>query len=120
MIKVLLVDDDASTLTYLAKALEKYCCQVFVANSGERGIALVQKKNPDIVLLDYRMDTMNGLETLKGMRKINPDIKVNILTMEKSKEVEALALKEGARNYLHKPVNLDDLASLIIQQMHER
>ncbi|HCK98992.1 MAG TPA: two-component system response regulator [Candidatus Marinimicrobia bacterium] len=108
-LSVLLIDDDASHREVLCGFLEKLGCQVDSHESGEKGIAALKNRYVDIVITDFRMSGMNGLDVLKQVKDINSEIQVIILTAYGTIEDSVEAMKNGAWDYLSKPVDLNEL-----------
>jgi len=75
-IKVLLVDDDESFLTIVTKTIESWGYDTIPVSSGREAINVVKKGDAGIIILDYKMPDMDGLATLKEIRKINSEIPV--------------------------------------------
>lgn len=101
---ILVVDDEPGMLRYMKTMLELDAYKVATANNGNSAVEQVgQGNHPDLVLLDLVMPGIDGLQTLKKLRLIEPELKVIMLSCvaETSKVVEAMRL--GAHNYLTKP-----------------
>lgn len=79
------------------------------AGSGEEGIELATTLQPDIILLDIKMPGMNGLDTLSRLRELENEIPVLMLSMSRDEEDLARALRDGARGYLLKDMDPDEL-----------
>lgn len=112
---VLIVDDEEEFATTLAKRMATRGLEADVAFSGDEALKQVEAKKYDAVLLDLAMPGMDGIETLKGMLNINPDLQIIMLTgaATVSKGVEAVKL--GAFEFLEKPVKLEALVDTIAQ-----
>ncbi len=108
-LSVLLIDDDASHREVLSGFLKKLGCPVNSYESGEKGIAALKNQYVDVVITDFRMSGMNGLDVLKQVKDINSEIQVIILTAYGTIEDSVEAMKNGAWDYLSKPVDLDEL-----------
>jgi len=108
-LSVLLIDDDASHREVLGGFMAKLGCRVESHESGEKGIAALKNRYVDLVITDFRMPGMNGLEVLKQVKDINSEIQVIILTAYGTIEDSVEAMKNGAWDYLSKPVDLDEL-----------
>jgi len=78
--KVLLVDDEKDILTIMGKRIKDWGYDLIKASSGGEAIEALKSQNPDIVVLDYVMPTMDGLNTLKEMRKFNKTVPVIMFT----------------------------------------
>ncbi|MFH1574094.1 MAG: response regulator [Acidobacteriota bacterium] len=107
--KVLLVDDERDFIDVLTKRLRKRKLDLRVALSGEEAVRAVQEKPVDVVVLDMRMPGMDGLQTLREIKCMNPMIEVIMLTGHANVEAAVEGLELGAFDYLMKPVEFDEL-----------
>lgn len=112
-IKTLLVDDELEFLELLRKRLAKRNVEVVAVDSGEEGIRAISEDNFDVVILDVKMPGMNGIEALRKIKQIAPDIEVIILSGHADMEYVDQGLELGAYDYLVKPVAFNDLLSKI-------
>lgn len=119
MPKLLIVDDEIDVRDFAANFFRKRKINCFTAASGEEALDLVDKENPDLVLLDIKMDGIDGIETLKRLREKNSNIKVIMVTGRKPDDQEAFdKCKEcGATNYIHKPLELDELERIVMKAL---
>lgn len=109
-LRVLLIDDHALVRRGLEELLQSRGIEVIgSAGSGEEGIELASRLQPDIILLDIKMPGMNGLDTLTKLRELENEIPVLMLSMSRDEEDLARALREGARGYLLKDMDPDEL-----------
>ena len=101
--KITLVDDDRNILTSVSMALEAegYAVQSFP--DGEKAYAVMEKDMPDLAVLDIKMPRMDGMELLKKLRAIAPDLPVIFLTSKDEEIDEIVGLKMGADDYMTKP-----------------
>jgi two-component system NtrC family response regulator len=106
---VVVIDDDSAQREILSGFLKKEGCQVFACESGEKGVQEIEKRYVDVVITDFRMPGMNGLEVLKQVKQLNPEIQVIILTAYGTVEDAVTAMQTGAWDYLSKPVDLEEL-----------
>jgi len=106
---VLLVDDEKEFLETLLKRLRKRRIKVTGANSGEEAIKIVKETPPDVVVLDVRMQGMDGIQTLAEIKKIRPAIEVIMLTGHANLDVAVEGMDLGAFDYLMKPTDVDEL-----------
>jgi DNA-binding NtrC family response regulator len=106
---VLLVDDEKDFLDVLAKRLRKRKLRPVVANSGEEAIRAIQGGAVDVVVLDMRMPGLDGLQTLKEIKRINPVVEVIMLTGHANVDTAVKGMELGAFDYLMKPVDIDEL-----------
>ena len=111
--KVLLVDDEVVFTTNMGKLLTNRGYKVTAANSGDAAIQALEKENFDVVVLDLKMPGMDGLATLKEIKKLGLFTETLILTGHGSIDTALEAIKLGAYDYLTKPCEIDDLVGKI-------
>src|SRR6266568_4256793 len=116
---ILVVDDDPDIREVLKDRLESLGYRVLLAATGAEGLELLEKQNPQVVLLDIEMPAMSGLEVLKEIRKRELDITVVMITAYGTIERAVEAMKEGAYDFIPKPFEPDHVA-LIVQKALER
>ncbi|HMK33753.1 MAG TPA: response regulator [Desulfomonilaceae bacterium] len=107
--KVLLVDDEAEFLETLVKRLRKRKLDVSAVTSGKEALDSLRESSVDVVVLDVKMPDMDGIETLKEIKKIRPSVEVIMLTGHASIEVAMQGMELGAFDYLMKPMDIDEL-----------
>jgi len=106
---VLLVDDEVEFLETLEKRLRKRNIGVKVATSGEEALEVLGSESPDVVVLDVKMPGMDGIETLREIKRRKPLVEVVMLTGHANVEVVIQGMEMGAFDYLMKPVDIDEL-----------
>lgn len=111
-IKVLLVDDEARFRETTCRILGKRGFVTVTAGNGEEAIRMIDEE-PDVIVLDIRMPGMDGLQALREIKRISPDIPVIILTGHGDLSSALEFLDEGAHDYLKKPCDIDILSSKI-------
>jgi nitrogen regulation protein NR(I) len=111
--KLLIIDDEANVLYSLQTGLEADDLTVVTAKTGKRGLALVPKENPDVVIVDVRLPDMTGLEVFDRIKEIDPRVPVIVITAFAATETAIEAMKRGAFEYLLKPVDLHHLREVI-------
>ncbi len=119
---VLVVDDDQAVCASMEDFLSEKGYRVSVAYDGDTAVQMTWENNFDIMLIDMNLPPLNGLETYISIRDIRPDAVVIIITGY-SKEMGSLvqqALRENAYTCLEKPVNMDELSSLLEQIKEQR
>ena len=108
-VDILVVDDDISHCTILQALLRGWGYRVALAHNGVQALEQVRQQVFDLVLCDIRMAEMDGIETLKEIKTLNPSIPVLIMTAYSSVDTAVEALKSGALDYLIKPLDFDKL-----------
>ena len=118
-IRILVVDDEASQRELVSGYLKKQGYQVLAAGGGEQALEIFRREPMELILTDQRMPDLSGLELLKAVRSINPEIQVIVMTAYGNVETAVEAMRDGAADYLTKPLNLDELRQKI-QRIVER
>ena len=106
---VLLVDDELEFLETLVKRLTKRGLNISTAKSGKDALKIIGGKGIDVAVLDVRMPGMDGIQTLREIKKIDPLMEVIMLTGHASVEVAIEGMELGAFDYLMKPADIDEL-----------
>lgn len=117
--KILIVDDEESILAVMKSGLEKHDRRytIYTATNGVDALKLMQKQRFRLVVTDYRMERMNGLELLKAIRVLQPEARVILVTAYGSDVIETEAQRLQAYRYLVKPVNLNVLRRIVDEAM---
>ncbi|MBU0528164.1 sigma-54 dependent transcriptional regulator, partial [bacterium] len=116
---ILLIDDEPAQITSIKSFLKRRDYTVSSANSGPDGINIVKDGNIDLVFTDYRMPEMNGLEVVQSIKEINPVLPVVVITAFSDIKDAVQVMKEGAFDYLSKPIQLDEL-EILVKKAQER
>ena len=116
-IKLLLVDDEVGYLEVLSKRLTRRGFEVTTASSGAEAIRAARRWDFDVAVVDLKMEDMDGIEVLKMLKKMVPDLHVIILTGHGSERAAREGIAQGAFDYLIKPVGLDPLIVRICAAM---
>ena len=109
--RVLLVDDEQDFVEMLSLRLKEVEEKVTVAYSGKECLETLKNKEIDVVILDIKMPGMDGMETLREIKKRFPLVEVIMLTGHGSTETAVEGMKMGAFDYLMKPADFDDLTA---------
>ena len=111
--RLLLVDDEESYVNVLSKRMTKRNFEVSSAFSGAQAIRLLRKQDFDAVVLDLKMEDMDGIEVLKILKTMAPELPVIMLTGHGSETAAREGITFGAFDYLTKPCDLDELIEKI-------
>jgi two-component system response regulator HydG len=114
---VLVVDDDSAHRTMLRTLIDGWGYAVSEADDGSTAIEKIKETAFDLVLMDVRMVKISGLEALETIKALNPAIPVIIMTAYSSVETAVKALKQGAHDYLTKPLDFDKMRLTIDRAM---
>jgi two-component system response regulator AtoC len=109
MSKVLVVDDDRSICETLKLYLTEEGYEVHTALTGTEGLNKVVEVSPDVVILDIRLPDINGFTVLEDLKKDDESTKVIMITAHHDMDTAINAMKEGAFDYIHKPIDVDEL-----------
>ncbi|MFH1861177.1 MAG: sigma-54 dependent transcriptional regulator, partial [bacterium] len=107
--KILVVDDDISIVRSMRRVLETGGYRVESANTGEKALKMFQNSRYDLVLLDIRLGSIDGLEVLRQIKRQQPDQIVIMVTGFANVATAVEAMKQGAYDYIQKPFNIDEL-----------
>ena len=117
---ILLVDDDSAFRHVMSGELRRLGHDVATAGSGEEALAHVERREPEIVLLDLRLPGMDGLAALKAIRTRNPSIEVIMLTGHGSIDTAIESIRVGAFDYVTKPCPLDEIQIRVQRAIEQR
>ena len=117
---ILVVDDEEAQRTVLSGFLRKRGFEVVAASSVEEALRTAAARTIDLVLTDLRMPGATGLDLLDGLRRINPEVPVIVMTAFGTVTSAVDAMKRGAADYLTKPVDLDELDVLVVRILELR
>ncbi len=115
MSKILIVDDSPTETHILTKMLDKNGYQVVTAESGETGVEVAKKELPDLVLMDVVMPGLNGFQATRQLKKepTTAHIPVVIVTTKDQETDKIWGMRQGAKDYLTKPVQEESLINTI-------
>jgi two-component system response regulator HydG len=112
-LKVLVIDDQEFHAETLAESLEKVGYQCTVVTSGSAGARKIEEEDFDVILTDLKMEDMDGLALLRKAKQDLPNAEVMLITGHGDVKTAVQAIKEGAANYLTKPVDLVELRAMV-------
>lgn len=118
-IKVLIIDDDAMIKTLLQNALANKGFEVFCASGGSEGLDIVKNRNIDIILLDWMMPQMDGIEVLEELKRSSDtnQIPVFMLTSKEDSKDIGLAIRKGAVDYIVKPFKPYEVPEMLLKHL---
>lgn len=122
IVTVLVVDDMAANRSVLCRQLELHKYGVVSVDSGEAALELLTRTRPDIVLLDYMMPNMNGIEVLRRLRAdpATVDLPVIMVTARAENQATVEALEAGADDYVTKPIDFSVLRARIDSHLQKQ
>ncbi len=117
--KVLAIDDEMDVLT-MYKTLLKKSYNIFTAENGEKGLAILKEHTIDLILLDLKMPGMDGLETLKRIKEIDDKATVIIVSALSDIKSAVNSIKKGATDFVNKPFELEELTSVMENALNRK
>jgi len=117
MSKLLIVDDETDIREFAKRFFTKRDIEVFTAGNGKEALEIVEKHNPDLILLDVNMDEMSGVEVLKTLRENKNEVKVIMVTGVEDEDVINEANSLGVKGYIHKPLVLGELEKVVMAEL---
>jgi DNA-binding response OmpR family regulator len=118
--KIMVIDDEAMVRDSLEDILRLEGYVVRGVNSGEEALTILQHEEFDLILLDLKMPGLDGIEVIRNLRRLAPDMKVILLTGHGSLESAIDALRLGAHDYLLKPAASSDILSSVARALSRR
>ena len=118
--KILIVDDQFGIRILLNEVFQKEGYQTFQAANGIQALDIVTKHSPDLVLLDMKIPGMDGIEILKRMKVIDPDIRVIIMTAYGELDMIQEAKDLGAITHFAKPFDIDDIRAAVKKHIPQK
>jgi len=117
---IFLIDDDESTLGMLSKFFARQgVAYVREESDGQHALQMLQEEIFDVVITDLMLDTVTGIDILKKVKEVAPRTEVIIITGNSSVDTAVQAMKQGAFDYITKPIDLTEL-NLVVQKAYER
>ena len=118
--KVLVVDDQFGIRVLLHEVLQREGYVVFQASNGPSALSIVEREQPDLVLLDMKIPGMDGLEILRNLRKLGVDAKVIMMTAYGELDLIHEAMEMGAVAHFTKPFDIDELRRTVREHLEAR
>lgn len=118
--KILIIDDEVEFCKVVSRLLEREGFATSLALDGETGLKMIGSEIPDVVLLDFQMPGMNGIEVLKRIRYMDSDLAVVMITGHADVPGAVVAMKAGVFDYLAKPFHHGELVLIVHRAITER
>ncbi|MGB8336018.1 MAG: response regulator, partial [Desulfobacterales bacterium] len=115
--KILIVDDETAHCQMLEAVLKAEKYETQRAQDGQSAIEAVKERFYDLILMDIRMNRVGGIEALKKIKEISPDIPIIMMTAYASVDTAVQAMRSGAYDYLTKPLDIDELKILVAKAL---
>jgi len=120
MSKILVIEDDNTMREGMCYSLAKEGHEVDSAEDGEEGLSLGKEKNFDLVITDYRLKSINGIELLEAIKNIDPETDVILITAYGTMELAVEAMNKGASDCVSKPLSLEEFRVRINKVLQNR
>jgi DNA-binding NtrC family response regulator len=117
MAKLLIVDDESDIREFARNFFKKRKVEVFVSSGGRQALELIAQENPDLILLDIRMEEMTGIQVLNELRKSKPSVKVIMVSGVEDEGIVKEANGLGVIGFIHKPFILEELEKIVMSQL---
>lgn len=117
---ILIVEDEEGIIQFLKQGLEEEGYQISVATDGLEGLVLFKSRQIDLVLVDWMLPKMTGVELCKAIRQDNSNIPIIFLTAKDTVQDTVEGLKNGANDYIKKPFSFDELVERIKVQLRNK
>jgi two-component system response regulator HydG len=118
--RVLIIDDNEAHAEAVEEALDRVGYECVTALTGTKGIEVLNGEGADIVLTDLKLPDLSGIEVLKRAKASDPLVEVIVITGHGSVESAVAAMKEGASDYLTKPLNMEELRTRVAKQVEKQ
>ena len=115
VLDVLIIEDEPVLAKNICAYLLRYGYGVRIAHTAEAGLIELEAYKPDVIVLDFNLPGMNGLEALAKIRAIDSQIKVLMMTAYSSNELAVKAMRGGAADFVAKPISVDKLRQKLEQ-----
>lgn len=120
MLRTLVIDDDPAVTSVLKRGLSYEGFAVDTAGSGAEGLAIARERYPDLVILDWMMSGLDGMEVLRRLRAADANLPILMLTGKDAPADQVQGLKRGADDYVVKPFTFDVLAARVRALLRRR
>ncbi|MEG2930035.1 MAG: response regulator [Oscillospiraceae bacterium] len=112
-ITILSIDDEESIRFALGAVIESQGWNAIMASDAIQGVEMFKKVNPDLVLIDYHMPRINGIEGVKMLRKLSDTVPIIVFTIDENQDIANKFIEAGASDFATKPIKAPDIISRI-------
>ena len=119
MSKLLIVDDEIDIREFAKSFFKKRGIEVFIASGGKEALEIILAEQPNLVLLDVRMEQMSGVDVLKELRKNNKSTKVIMVSATEDEEIINEVKSLGVSGFVHKPLVLEELEQIVLAELNK-
>ena len=116
--RILLVDDDLSSLEVLGEVLKRAGYEIFSAENGYEALKIIQGDSIDLAILDYELPDTTGLELLQQIKPMQPSVPVIIMSGNMSQNIRLDVFEAGAYTFIPKPINLRQFQQFVAQALN--
>jgi two-component system response regulator ArlR len=117
--KILIIEDQSGIADFLKQGLEEEGYETILANDGQSGLKMYETGQPDLILLDWMLPKMQGIDVCKAIRTTNPKTPIIFLTAKDTIQETIEGLKAGANDYIKKPFSFEELLLRIKIQLKD-
>lgn len=118
--KILIVEDETGIINFLGQGLREEGYEVLAATDGKSGLSLALEQQPDVILLDWMLPGLSGLEICKALRERHADMPIIFLTAKDTIQETIEGLRSGANDYIKKPFSFEELLERIRVQLRAK
>jgi len=118
--QILIIEDEEIARRNLEHILEKEGYHVIAVDSGTKGLTLIKSRSFDLIITDYKMKKVDGLQVLEQSRKLQPYTEVILITGYATVDSAVTAMREGAYHYIAKPYKIDEVRRIIREALLKR
>ena len=120
VVRTLIIEDDEEMRALLKDSLLEEGVEADSATNGSEALRKLVKESFDLVITDIRMPGLTGLDILPGIKKLQPEVPVIVITAFGSEEVYRRSIERGAAGYLEKPIHTNKLKTLIHEMVFSK
>ena len=120
MAQLLVIEDELVLAKNIARYFERQGHSVAVVHDGQAGVASARELRPDVVIVDFQLPALNGLEVIRELRRMDDEIRIVMITGHGTINLAVEAMKAGSMDLLTKPLSLASLDEVVQRAVRER